>query len=241
MFLGITFPPQPLSLITEFCERGGLYEHLRVESVSDAMKMNLILGIARGILHLHSEGVIHRDLACRNVLLDRGLEPKVSDFGLSREHSDAATAAKTMTTLGPLKWMAPESIFQQDYSIKTDSFSFGVVVWEIITVQDPWAGLTPMDASLQIKEGNRLEIPTKCNPILSRIMKECWMENPEERPDFSAVLCILDSLQSIPPTYSSPPAFEHGVRPKPSRLIKKQPQIPQDPEKVLIEDYDQPQ
>eukprot|EP01117_Protostelium_nocturnum_P019719 TRINITY_DN8614_c0_g1_i2.p1 TRINITY_DN8614_c0_g1~~TRINITY_DN8614_c0_g1_i2.p1 ORF type:complete len:201 (-),score=53.95 TRINITY_DN8614_c0_g1_i2:65-667(-) len=200
------------------------------------MKMNWILGISRGVLHLHSEGVIHRDLACRNVLLDRGLEAKVSDFGMSREHADAETTAKTTTKLGPLKWMAPESIFQQDYSVKSDAFSFGVVVWEIIHIKDPWAGFTPMDASLQIKEGKRLEIQDDCNPLLIKIMKECWSENPEERPDFASILLMLDSSPSIAPTYSSPLKPVRSFSPRPKKELSRDPE-----RECLMDDYDQPQ
>eukprot|EP01117_Protostelium_nocturnum_P008294 TRINITY_DN2962_c0_g1_i2.p1 TRINITY_DN2962_c0_g1~~TRINITY_DN2962_c0_g1_i2.p1 ORF type:complete len:1112 (-),score=374.17 TRINITY_DN2962_c0_g1_i2:72-3407(-) len=199
LFLGITVPPQNLSLVTEFCEGGSLYHYLRKNSVSENQKNHFIEGIAKGMLHLHYEGVIHRDLAVRNILLTKHLDVKVSDFGLSREQ-DSEAANVTTTSVGPLKWMAPESILSREYSNKSDVFSFGVVIWEILTASDPWPNMGVLEAAMAVaKEGARLPIYDWFNKTLADLMKECWATNPEDRPDFARICGVLDDT----PEFSS--------------------------------------
>ncbi|PRP87903.1 putative LRR receptor-like serine/threonine-protein kinase [Planoprotostelium fungivorum] len=200
LFMGATFPPQPLSMITEFCKGGGLYEYLRRNECSWEVKLSFIQGIALGMLHLHLEKVIHRDLAVRNILLTEHLVPKVSDFGMSREQKtdDAST---TQTMVGPLKWMSPEAIQKGEYSPKSDVFSFAVVMWEIITVEEPWAGLSGFDAAVGvIQRGDRMRIPETCDYALADLIQQCWHVDPEQRPDFKnitrALSCDMDAPQT---------------------------------------------
>eukprot|EP01117_Protostelium_nocturnum_P013138 TRINITY_DN4883_c0_g1_i1.p1 TRINITY_DN4883_c0_g1~~TRINITY_DN4883_c0_g1_i1.p1 ORF type:complete len:906 (-),score=213.57 TRINITY_DN4883_c0_g1_i1:66-2783(-) len=203
LFLGITFPPQNLSLVTEFCEMGSLYDYLRTNQISLDKKMEFIYGISKGMLHLHLEKIIHRDLACRNILLSKHLEPKVSDFGLSRESQTVETGAVTSTAVGPLKWMAPESITRREYSSKSDVWAFGVCIWEIIYVQDPFPEMTPLEAALSVTNGNRLKISEGCPNTLEKLMKDCWETMPDNRPDFNRISSILGSGEIELP-YSPP-------------------------------------
>eukprot|EP01117_Protostelium_nocturnum_P019044 TRINITY_DN8135_c0_g1_i2.p1 TRINITY_DN8135_c0_g1~~TRINITY_DN8135_c0_g1_i2.p1 ORF type:complete len:220 (+),score=68.57 TRINITY_DN8135_c0_g1_i2:44-661(+) len=155
--------------------------------------MMFIMGIAKGMLHLHMEKIVHRDLAVRNILLSKHLEAKVSDFGLSRESKAVDSAAVTSTTVGPLKWMAPESITERKYSSKSDTWSFGVVIWEILTCEEPFGDSTPIEAALRVtSKKERLKIPVSCPPKLEKLMKECWKEEAEDRPDFSQICLFLD-------------------------------------------------
>eukprot|EP01117_Protostelium_nocturnum_P014323 TRINITY_DN5446_c0_g2_i3.p1 TRINITY_DN5446_c0_g2~~TRINITY_DN5446_c0_g2_i3.p1 ORF type:complete len:1553 (+),score=475.01 TRINITY_DN5446_c0_g2_i3:123-4781(+) len=198
LFLGITFPPHPLALATEFCEMGGLYNYLRENEVSDEQKMNFIVGIARGMLHLHHERVIHRDLAVRNILLNKFLEPKVSDFGLSREHQSEESAGVTKSTVGPLKWMPPEAYLHGQYSIKSDAWSFGVTCWEILVVEDPYDDMTNVEAAIAVTTKKlRLAIPSSCNKRLQEVITDCFEEDPNKRPDFAAILLHLGVEKSI--------------------------------------------
>jgi len=188
MFIGVTFPPQPLSLVTEFCEGGSLYDYLRKNDVDWDRKVKFIQGIALGMLHLHLEKVIHRDLAARNILLTQHLEPKVSDFGMSREQTQTDAASQTSSDIGPVKWMAPEAISHRLYSIKSDVFSFGVTVWEIITVSDPWPNMAALDVAINVAQhGGRLEIPSECDPSMNKLLNECWKADPNERPSFQEI------------------------------------------------------
>ncbi|PRP83292.1 hypothetical protein PROFUN_09504 [Planoprotostelium fungivorum] len=187
MFIGMTFPPQPLSLVTEFCGGGGLFDYLRQNECTIDQKVKFMLEIALGMLHLHKEKVIHRDLAVRNILLNSHLEAKVADFGLSREQHDTAVASQTQTSVGPLKWMAPEAIQNRVYSVKSDAFSFGVVMWEILEVSEPWADVDPVNAAVRIvTKGERLPIPNDCPLPVSELMTD-----PVDRPDFELISASL--------------------------------------------------
>ena len=109
LLLGVT-PPPNLCIVAEFCENGALYTYLHGDAhIDDAQKIKFAQGIASGMSHLHTEGIIHRDLATRNILLSEGLTPKISDFGLSR-FGAPDDDNQTKSDVGPLKWMAPEAI-----------------------------------------------------------------------------------------------------------------------------------
>ncbi|PRP82378.1 hypothetical protein PROFUN_10154 [Planoprotostelium fungivorum] len=184
IFIGMTIPPDPLSLVTEFCEGGGLYELLRRREVDWDTKLKFIQGIAQGMLHLHMEKVIHRDLAVRNILLSKHNEPKVSDFGMSRVQMNDSN--NTNSEIGPLKWMAPEALTQRAYSVKSDVFSFGVVCWEILT-----------DVSTR---GERLPIPSDCDPSIYKLIQVCWRTAPEDRPTFQEICSYLSSGEALDQT-----------------------------------------
>ncbi|PRP77606.1 hypothetical protein PROFUN_00467 [Planoprotostelium fungivorum] len=205
-FVGITYPPSPLSLVTEFCEGGSLYNYLRREPVSHLQKLNFIVGIARGMLHLHLEKVIHRDLAVRNILLTRWKEAKVADFGMSREQQNTDEASVTQTSIGPLKWMAPEgedrvpcvyslpaAIRYRQYSNKSDVFSFGVLVWEILMVEEPWPTMSPVDVAMQVLNGERLPLDG-LDPLYVKIMTDCWQQEPADRPNMGEICSYLDTV-----------------------------------------------
>jgi len=191
LFIGVTFPPDPLSMITEFCEGGSLLDYMSSNQFGQEMKNKFIYDIALGMLHLHREGVIHRDLAARNILLSKHLDAKVSDFGMSRQTETEDSQGITQATVGPLKWMAPEAISLSQYSKATDSFSFGVVMWEIITMQEPWAGMTAVEVAIGVvTEGKRLPIPDTL-PWLQEIIASCWSSSPEDRPTFGNMCNVI--------------------------------------------------
>eukprot|EP01117_Protostelium_nocturnum_P021037 TRINITY_DN997_c0_g1_i2.p1 TRINITY_DN997_c0_g1~~TRINITY_DN997_c0_g1_i2.p1 ORF type:complete len:1328 (+),score=430.37 TRINITY_DN997_c0_g1_i2:1731-5714(+) len=195
LFLGITIPPQPLALVIELCEGGSLYAYLRSNELSFETKIKMLSGVATGMLHLHLEKVIHRDLAVRNILLTKFNEPKVADFGLSRQ-LDTQAASVTNSEVGPLKWMSPESILERSYSNKSDAWSFGVVIWEVLTVQDPFSDLTPVEAALQVCTlERRLAIPDGIPIALSNLMTACWKRDPNERPEFAEICTVFSALE----------------------------------------------
>ncbi|PRP84431.1 putative leucine-rich repeat receptor-like protein kinase [Planoprotostelium fungivorum] len=202
MFIGMTIPPQPLTMITEFCDGGSLYDYIRKNKVDFDLKMKWINGIALGMLHLHKENVVHRDLAVRNILLTKYLEPKVSDFGMSRvteaaENEGAHIAVltrvnRTATNIGPIKWMSPEALTERNYSAKSDVWSFGVVIWEIVTESDPFPGISPVEVAVAVvSQGRRLDIPDT-DPQLQTLMRICWSDLPQDRPNFAQIVRALN-------------------------------------------------
>jgi len=196
-FLGITSSPHPLCIVTEFMEHGSLYSFIHSENKVDTnLLVNLIKGIAAGMLHLHKEGIVHRDLACRNVLLGSGFQVKISDFGLSRvsDTGDTKKSNQTKSDTGPLKWMAPESIRYKEYSQASDIWSFGVVIWEIVSRSDPYPDLDPVQTALEVTTGGRrLEPPAHTPPILKQLMQNCFQTEPTKRPDFKTMCAWLQN------------------------------------------------
>ncbi|PRP89101.1 hypothetical protein PROFUN_01821 [Planoprotostelium fungivorum] len=193
MFIGMTLPPQPLTMVTEFCEGGSLYEYIRKNQCGIDVKLGWINGIALGLLHLHKEGVVHRDLAVRNILLTKYLEPKVSDFGMSRVTEGGENEGqKTQTTLGPVKWMSPEALTEKIYSYKSDVWSFGIVIWEIIEESDPYPDMSIMEAAIGIAtQGLHPVIPQNTDSTLQSLMRICWSAETEDRPNMAQIVRIL--------------------------------------------------
>lgn len=124
--------------------------------------------------------------------LKEGNVAAVADFGMARMKEDKEDVSMTTTGFGPLKWWPPEAIQEHRYSKKSDVFSYGVVLWEIETQSEPWAGMTAVAAAHKVLSGERLSIPENCTPILAKIMLMCWKEDLNERPDFDTILNILE-------------------------------------------------
>jgi len=200
MFRGITIPPDSLSIITDYCNGGSLIEYLKNHpKLPISEKLQFIKDIAKGMLHLHcgipEKEVIHRDLAARNILLKNGVAV-ITDFGLSRVKSSVEDYQKTENNVGPLKWMSPESLFEGKYSTKSDVFSFGVVIYEILTQEPPWKDLNVAQAVGKISHGQRMVLPESCEcpPALKELMEKCWAQLPEDRPDFEKICGNLEKM-----------------------------------------------
>jgi len=127
----------PLCIVTEYCNSGSLYQLLQDgKLIKEEFMFKIVYGIVAGMNHLHIEGIIHRDLAARNILLNQS-DVKVCDFGMSRLIStEVESSNQTENTVGPLRWMSPESLNERVYSTKTDVYSFGCVIYEILTKQN---------------------------------------------------------------------------------------------------------
>jgi len=218
---------EPLSVVMEFCSHGSLKDYFSTvnveltskESWTDKM-LKWTNSAARGIDYLHSKGIVHRDIAARNLLLNKHLEIRVSDFGMARllqiQDCDLYGSDQTISTVGPLKWMSPESLRDREYSFKTDVYSFGVTAWEIFTMcSEPYGELGPLKAALQAVENNRrpdLEKILYQNVLLLDLLTQCWHKNPEKRPLMEKVMLIIQKIivETQPgenkPTYSAKPS-----------------------------------
>jgi preprotein translocase subunit YajC/predicted Ser/Thr protein kinase len=184
--------PQPI-LVMEYCS-GGSLDRLLFDSqkqLDDKDKIHFAKGIARGMLHLHNHNIVHRDLAARNILLSGHSEPKISDFGMSRvlQQEDEG---KTETNIGPIRWMAPESLAQQTYSKKSDVWTFGIVVYEIVARREPHTDVNLLDIGPLIRDKALTpKIPEDCPTLLRDIMEKCWKPNPDERPSFKEIYLLF--------------------------------------------------
>jgi serine/threonine protein kinase len=142
-------------------------------------------------LHLHEHNIVHRDLAARNILLTGSGDPKISDFGMSRI-LQKEEEGKTKKNLGPIRWMAPESLAQRTYSKKSDVWSFGIVVYEIVARREPHTEVNPLEVGLLIRDRHLTpKIPSHCPPILREVMQLCWQADPNQRPSFKEICRFL--------------------------------------------------
>ncbi|XP_075458175.1 vascular endothelial growth factor receptor 3 isoform X2 [Ascaphus truei] len=152
--------------------------------------------VARGMEFLSSRKCIHRDLAARNILLSENNVVKICDFGLARDiYKDPDYVRKGSARL-PLKWMAPESIFDKVYTTQSDVWSFGVLLWEIFSLgASPYPGVHINEEFCQrLKDGTRMRAPEYATAEIYRIMLSCWYGDPKERPIFTDLVEILGDL-----------------------------------------------
>jgi len=192
MFLGIC--DEPLCVVTEFMEGGSLYALLHSDQkIPDNIRNQMVIDIARGMLHLHCENIIHRDLAARNVLLTGDYRAKISDFGLSRINSEAGN--KTNSEVGPLKWMAPECIKDRQYGIPSDVWAFGITLIEIFSRKDPYPTMDALSAATRICLKEMVATaPLNSPQLIATMIIECCQFEVEGRPNFEYIVKELEKL-----------------------------------------------
>uniref|UniRef100_A0A453DMS2 Protein kinase domain-containing protein n=1 Tax=Aegilops tauschii subsp. strangulata TaxID=200361 RepID=A0A453DMS2_AEGTS len=142
--------PPVFCIITEYMAGGSLRKYLHQQephSVPIELVLKLALDIARGMSYLHSQGILHRDLKSENVLLGEDMSVKVADFGISCLESQCGSG-KGFT--GTYRWMAPEMIKEKTHTRKVDVYSFGIVLWEILTALVPFSEMTPEQAAIAV-------------------------------------------------------------------------------------------
>jgi len=188
-FKGLT-PLPNLGILTDYLALGSLWHYLNSSEHIPWEKAKAIMrGTADGMAHLARCNIIHRDLAARNVVLSQSLVPKIADFGLSRFGPTYIETDSSETSVGPVKWMAPESIRNKEYTTKSDIWSYGVVVWEILTRSKPFAALDPLQVATRVVyEGLRLPPPENAPPYITAIMQGCFETSPAARPSFARIV-----------------------------------------------------
>jgi len=185
--------PQPV-IVMEYCAGGSLDTVLFDINVklSDEQKIRFVRGIALGMLHLHEHNIVHRDLAARNILLTGSGDPKISDFGMSRI-VETTGEGKTKSDIGPVRWMAPESLAKRIYSKKSDVWTFGIVVYEIVARREPHKEVNPLEVGRLIRDRHLTpKIPSHCPQILREVMQLCWQADPNQRPSFKEICRLLE-------------------------------------------------
>jgi serine/threonine protein kinase len=162
----------------EYCERGALFSILADKSIELpwVLRRSIMLGLAQGIHYLHTRHpvIIHRDLKSLNVLLTEDWTTKVTDFGLSR-YSPQSVSEQMTGQIGTYHWMAPEVINSNHYTEKADVYSYGIILWEILTRHTPYEGMQPVQVvAAVINRNQRPVIPPGTNPGLQALI-EVWM------------------------------------------------------------------
>ncbi|XP_043926103.1 ephrin type-A receptor 4 [Protopterus annectens] len=195
---GVVTKCKPVMIITEYMENGSLDAFLRKNDgrFTVIQLVGMLRGIASGMKYLSDMSYVHRDLAARNILVNSNLVCKVSDFGMSRVLEDDPEAA--YTTRGgkiPIRWTAPEAIAYRKFTSASDVWSYGIVMWEVMSYGErPYWDMSNQDVIKAIEEGYRLPSPMDCPLPLHQLMLDCWQKERSDRPKFGQIVNMLDKL-----------------------------------------------
>ncbi|XP_057340805.1 fibroblast growth factor receptor homolog 1-like isoform X1 [Microplitis mediator] len=220
--LGVCTQGGPLYVVVEFAPHGNLRDFLRDHrpssggyepaiggnGITDAKEkktltqkdlVSFAYQVARGMEYLASRRCIHRDLAARNVLVSDEYVLKIADFGLARDIHCQDYYRKTTDGRLPVKWMPPEALFDRRYTTQSDVWSYGVLLWEIMTLGGtPYPSVPSVEKLFQLlRTGHRMEKPPCCSIEIYMLMRDCWSYQANERPMFGELVEDLDRILTI--------------------------------------------
>ncbi|XP_077185548.1 serine/threonine-protein kinase A-Raf [Paroedura picta] len=208
LFMGFMTRPS-FAIITQWCEGSSLYQHLHVQETPLEMvqRIDVARQTAQGMDYLHAKNIIHRDLKSNNIFLHEGLTVKIGDFGLATVKTRWSGSQQVEQPSGSILWMASEVIRMQDpnpYSFQSDVYSYGVVLYELITGTLPYSHINNRDQIIFMVGRGYLspdlsKVPGNCPKAMRRLMCDCLKFKREERPLFHKILATIESLQhSLP-------------------------------------------
>ncbi|XP_029563138.1 tyrosine-protein kinase ABL2 isoform X2 [Salmo trutta] len=240
--LGVCTLEPPFYIVTEYMPHGNLLDYLREcdrEEVNAVVLLYMATQISSAMEYLEKKNFIHRDLAARNCLVGENSVVKVADFGLSRLMTGDTYTAHAGAKF-PIKWTAPESLAYNTFSIKSDVWAFGVLLWEIATYgMSPYPGIDLSQVYDLLEKGYRMEQPEGCPPKVHELMRACWQWSPLDRPSFAETHQAFETMfhdssiseevaEELCKTASSghgpsPHSFNHDMPllPSKSRTLKK--------------------
>uniref|UniRef100_A0A8B9HIX5 Tyrosine-protein kinase n=1 Tax=Astyanax mexicanus TaxID=7994 RepID=A0A8B9HIX5_ASTMX len=187
----------PIYIVTEFMSNGCLLDFLRShgKEMQPPQLLNMCLDVCEAMAYLEDQQFIHRDLAARNCLVDKDLTVKVSDFGMARYVLDDQYTSSPGTKF-PVKWSAPEVLNYTKFSSKSDVWAFGVLMWEVYSLgKQPYEHYDNGQVAEKVMQGHRLYRPQLATDQIYQVMKACWHEAPEERPNFQLLLNDLSTFE----------------------------------------------
>ncbi|XP_078024968.1 ephrin type-B receptor 3b isoform X11 [Epinephelus lanceolatus] len=197
---GVVTKSRPVMIVTEFMENGALDSFLRLNDgqFTVIQLVGMLRGIAAGMKYLSDMNYVHRDLAARNILVNSNLVCKVSDFGLSRFLEDDPSDPTYTSSLGgkiPIRWTAPEAIAYRKFTSASDVWSYGIVMWEVMSYGErPYWDMSNQDVINAVEQDYRLPPPMDCPTALHQLMLDCWVKERNLRPKFTQIVATLDKL-----------------------------------------------
>ncbi|CAM2104333.1 unnamed protein product [Caretta caretta] len=214
---GVVTKSAPVMIITEFMENGSLDSFLRQNDgqFTVIQLVGMLRGIAAGMKYLADMNYVHRDLAARNILVNSNLVCKVSDFGLSRFLEDDTSDPTYTSALGgkiPIRWTAPEAIQYRKFTSASDVWSYGIVMWEVMSYGErPYWDMTNQDVINAIEQDYRLPPPMDCPNALHQLMLDCWQKDRNHRPKFGQIVNTLDKMIRNPNSLKAMAPLSSGI------------------------------
>ncbi|KAK6947737.1 PAS fold [Dillenia turbinata] len=203
LFMGAVYSPQRLAIVTEFLPRGSLFRtlHRSNQALDIRRRLRMALDVAKGMNYLHTRNppIVHRDLKSSNLLVHKNWTVKVGDFGLSKLKDATFITAKSGR--GTPQWMAPEVLRNEPSNEKSDVFSFGVILWELMTESIPWSHMNSLQAVGVVGYmDRRLDLPEGLDPRVKSIIHDCWQSDPRRRSSFQDIIPrMADIIQALAP------------------------------------------
>uniref|UniRef100_A0A8U8CGR0 Protein tyrosine kinase 7 (inactive) n=1 Tax=Geospiza parvula TaxID=87175 RepID=A0A8U8CGR0_GEOPR len=200
--LGLCREAEPHYMVLEYVDLGDLKQFLRISKSKDESlkpqplttkhKVSLCTQVALGMEHLSNGRFVHRDLAARNCLVSAQRQVKVSSLSLSKDVYNSEYYHFRQAWI-PLRWMPPEAVLEDEFSTKSDVWSFGVLMWEVFTHGEmPYTPLADDEVLAGLQSGKtKLPAPEGCPSRLAKLMQRCWAPSPKDRPSFSELATTL--------------------------------------------------
>ncbi|XP_068088865.1 ALK tyrosine kinase receptor isoform X3 [Hyperolius riggenbachi] len=236
--IGVSLQALPRFILLELMAGGDLKSFLRQtrprlnqpSSLAMPDLLNVARDIAKGCQYLEENHFIHRDIAARNCLLTcqgPGRVAKIGDFGMARDIYRASYYRKGGCAMLPVKWMPPEAFMEGIFTSKTDTWSFGVLLWEIFSLgYMPYPSKSNQEVLEFVTSGGRMDPPKNCPGPVYRIMTQCWQHQPEDRPQFSMILERIDYCTQDPDVINTPLPIEYGPLVEEEEKVQTRPEDP---------------
>jgi serine/threonine protein kinase len=197
LYMGASINQSNYYMITEYLPRGSLFDYLHRDrgKLNERDQINIAYEIAVALKYLHSRNIIHCDLKSSNILIDDNWKIKIGDFGLSRFYNKGND--ETRGRIGTPHWMAPEVLKGEKYETCADIFSYGMILWEILSREIPYYGINPYQViSLVADKKQIVQVPAEGNQALRKIIAKCLEYEAHKRPKLDEVVDYLQNLRN---------------------------------------------
>ncbi|XP_054051867.1 ALK tyrosine kinase receptor isoform X3 [Rissa tridactyla] len=244
--IGVSLQALPRFILLELMAGGDLKSFLREtrprpnqpSSLSMLDLLHVARDIACGCQYLEENHFIHRDIAARNCLLTcrgPGRVAKIGDFGMARDIYRASYYRKGGCAMLPVKWMPPEAFMEGIFTSKTDTWSFGVLLWEIFSLgYMPYPSKSNQEVLEFVTNGGRMDPPKNCPGPVYRIMTQCWQHQPEDRPNFAIILERIEYCTQDPDVINTALPVEYGPSAEEEEKVAMRPDDPEGIPPLLV-------